>query len=438
MNRYEHSVCLDVSKCNGCTTCLKHCPTEAIRIRDKHAVINADRCIDCGQCIRVCPNQAKKANYKKLEAMDRFKWKIALPAPSLYGQFDNLGDVDYVLQGLLDIGFDDVYEVSAAAELVSAYTRRYIRREGVKRPIISSACPAVVRLIALRFPSLYDNIMPILPPMEVAALLARERAKKAHPELADEEIGVCFISPCPAKVSYVAQGFGSYKSGVDCVVAMKDIYFALINVMSPDKIPTPVSHSGMIGISWATSGGESTAVFNDSYLAADGIRNVIDVLDEIETGKLPHLEFIELNACEGGCVGGVLAVENPYIARTRLQSLRRYLPVSQNFLEEDEHNTIPDELVFGDKPVCRPITRLADSMVESMRRLSEIHRLCGDLPGLDCGSCGAPTCRAFAEDIVRGEAEPDDCVIRLCEQLKAECAELRRRRIGPVRKEKEE
>ena len=48
MNRYEHSVCLDVSKCNGCTTCIKHCPTEAIRIRDKHAVINADRCIDCG------------------------------------------------------------------------------------------------------------------------------------------------------------------------------------------------------------------------------------------------------------------------------------------------------------------------------------------------------------------------------------------------------
>ena len=134
MNRYEHSVCLDVSKCNGCTTCLKHCPTEAIRIRDKHAVIQAERCIDCGQCIRVCPNQAKKANYKKLEAMDGFRWKIALPAPSLYGQFENLGDVDYVLQGLLDIGFDDVFEVSAAAELVSAYTRRYIRQEGSSAP----------------------------------------------------------------------------------------------------------------------------------------------------------------------------------------------------------------------------------------------------------------------------------------------------------------
>lgn len=435
MKSYTHSVCLDVSKCNGCTTCLKHCPTEAIRIRDKHAVIDADRCIDCGQCIRVCPNQAKKANYQKLEAMDRFRWKIALPAPSLYGQFENLDDVDYVLQGLLDIGFDDVFEVSAAAELVSAYTRRYIHRDGIKKPIISSACPAIVRLIALRFPSLYDNILPMLPPMEIAAQLARDRAKADHPELSDKDIGVCFISPCPAKVSYVAQGFGSRESGIDAVVSMQDVYFALINVMKKDKVPTPVSHSGMIGISWATSGGESSAVFNESYLAADGIRNVIAVLDEIETGKLPQLEFIELNACDGGCVGGVLAVENPYIARTRLQSLRRYLPVSQNFLGEDENNTVPDGVMFSDKPQCRPITRLADSMVESMRRMSEIRRLLADLPGLDCGSCGAPTCRAFAEDVVKGEAASEDCVIRLCEQLQAECAELRRRRIGPPRKE---
>ncbi|MBR5134542.1 MAG: ferredoxin, partial [Clostridia bacterium] len=185
------------------------------------------------------------------------------------------------------------------------------------------------------------------------------------------------------------------------------------------------------GISWATSGGESSAVFNDSYLAADGIRNVIDVLDEIETGKLPKLEFIELNACEGGCVGGVLAVENPYIARTRLQSLRRYLPVSQNFLDEDEGNAIPDDFMFIDKPVCRPITRLADSVLESMRRMGEINRLKAELPGLDCGSCGAPTCRALAEDVVRGEAAETDCVVKLCEQLKIECAELRRRRTGP-------
>ncbi len=422
MNRYEHSVCLDVSKCNGCTTCLTHCPTEAIRIRDRHAVIRADRCIDCGQCIRLCPHQAKRANYSKLDAMDKFAWKIALPAPSLYGQFEDLDDVDYVLQGLLDIGFDDVFEVAAAAELVSAYTRRYIRREGILKPVISSACPAVVRLIALRFPSLYEHIMPMLPPMEIAAALARKRAKERRPELKDEDIGVCFISPCPAKVSYIAQGFGSYKSRVDVAVSMQDIYFALIGVMKKNRTPAQVSHSGMIGISWAASGGESSAVFNDSYLAADGIENVIDVLDEIETGKLPQLEFIELNACEGGCVGGVMAVENPFIAKARLQTLRRYLPVSQNFPQDGEDSGIPEEFFFTDRPVCRPITRLADSMLESLHMMSEMQKIKERLPGLDCGACGAPTCRALAEDIVKDEAGEDDCVILAYEKMKAEKA----------------
>ena len=136
MNTYEHSVYLDVSKCNGCTTCLKHCPTEAIRIKDNHAVINGDRCIDCGECIRVCPHSAKKSVCNKLSDMDKFKYKIALPAPTLYGQFDNLDDVDYVLDGLLKLGFDDVFEVSAAAELVSAYTRNYMKKEGIKKPLI--------------------------------------------------------------------------------------------------------------------------------------------------------------------------------------------------------------------------------------------------------------------------------------------------------------
>ena len=137
MYTYDHSVLLDESKCTGCTTCLKHCPTEAIRIRDGHAIINPQRCIDCGECIRVCHHRAKKAVCSKLADMDRFKWKIALPAPTLYGQFDNLDDVDYVLEGLLKIGFDDVYEVSKAAELVSAYTRLYLKGESVQKPVRS-------------------------------------------------------------------------------------------------------------------------------------------------------------------------------------------------------------------------------------------------------------------------------------------------------------
>lgn len=410
MHTYAHSVFLDAEKCTGCTTCIRHCPTEAIRVRDGHAVIKETRCIDCGECIRTCPQKAKRAVCNKLADMQRFKWKIALPAPALYGQFDNLDDVDCVLGGLLHIGFDDVYEVAQAAELVSAYTRLYLNTEGIKKPIISSACPVVVRLIALRFPSLKENLLQMLPPMEIAARLARERAQKQHPELAPDDIGVCFISPCPAKASYVKNGFAGYKSRVDAVVSVSDIYFELIGAMSHTLPETSLSGSGMIGIGWATTGGEATALFNDRYLAADGIEHIIHVLDQIENGNIPPLEFIELNACTGGCVGGVLNIQDPFIAKARMQTLRRYLPVSQNLLRPDEQY-IPADYFFEEMPEYQPISQLAESMAQSMRMLSDIQTLRGTLPGIDCGACGAPTCRAFAEDVVCGRAAKDGCAL---------------------------
>ena len=220
-----------------------------------------------------------------------------------------------------------------------------------------------------------------------------------------------FISPCPGKASYVKNGFAGYESQVDVVVSIKDIYFLLINEMSKDAQPKALSESGMIGIGWARSGGEATAIFNEDYLAADGIENVNRVLDQIENGNIPPLEFIELNACTGGCVGGVLTMQNPFIAKARLQTLRRYLPVSQNFLTPEESNYIPDDYLFNDFPEYQPISRLSDSMAESMRMMADIQRLRNMLPGIDCGSCGAPTCRAFAEDIVKKTAKPEDCRI---------------------------
>ena len=412
MQEYKHSVLLDESKCTGCTTCLKHCPTEAIRIRNGKAVINPKRCIDCGECIRNCPHKAKKAVCQKLADMDHFKWKIALPAPTLYGQFDNLEDINYVLDGLLKIGFDDVFEVAKAAELVTAYTRKYLKTEGVKKPAISSACPVVVRLISLRFPSLCDHIIHMLPPMEVAARLAKERAMKEHPELKPEEIGVCFISPCPSKASYAKNGFANYKSYVDVVVPISDIYFLLIGKMRPNEDVADITETGRIGIGWARSGGEATAIFNSDYLAADGIENVIRVLDQVETGNIPPLEFIELNACTGGCVGGVLTIQNPFIAKARLQSIRRYLPISQTKPDSDASDYIPDSYLFEELPEYSPISKLGDTIAESMRMMADIQKLKADLPGIDCGACGSPSCKAFAEDVVKKLACPEDCPIR--------------------------
>lgn len=412
MIKYQHSVILDPSKCTGCTTCTKHCPTEAIRIKDGVASINSDRCIDCGECIRHCPHHAKKANYGKFLPGDEGKWKIALPAPTLYAQFDGLEDTNYVLSGLIDIGFDSVYEVAKAAELVSAYTRNYLKFDWIKKPAISSACPVIIRLIQFRFPSLTDNVITLLPPVEIAAMLAREKTLSEHPELKPEDIKVYFISPCPAKVSYVNNGFGKHKSYVDEVLSISDIYFQLLSVMKRDNEPRQLSDSGKIGVSWAQSGGESSALFSDRYLAADGIENVIRVLDQIENGSIPSLEFIELNACPGGCVGGVMCVENPFIAKARLLSLRKYLPVSQTFPPKEKgENYVPRNFFFDEFPKYNPISKLSDNIGESMKMMADIQTLKESLPGIDCGACGAPTCRAFAEDVVKGEASVENCKI---------------------------
>ena len=410
MEGYKHSVLLDKEKCTGCTTCLQHCPTEAIRIVEGKARIDSGLCIDCGECIRRCPHQAKKASAGSLDSIKRFKWKIALPAPALYAQFDHLDDIDYVLNGLLKIGFDEVFEVAKAAEFVSEYTRRYIRTEGIHLPLISSACPVVVRLINLLFPSLSDNIIHLLPPVETAARMARKKAKEEHPELKDEEIGVCFISPCPGKVSYVNNYKDLYDLHIDEVVPISDVYFLLINAMKREENIESLSESGMIGVGWASSGGESTAILNEGYLAADGIENVIRVLNSIEDGNIPPVDFIELNACPGGCVGGVMTVQNPFIAKSRLQSLRRYLPVSMNRMPADERY-IPQEAFFNQIEEFDPGHKLGNNMAESLRMMADIQRIKDQLPGIDCGACGAPTCRAHAEDLVVAGHTAAECPI---------------------------
>jgi len=408
MDTYKHSVSLDESKCKGCTTCLKRCPTEAIRIRDGRAVISSVRCIDCGECIRVCPHKAKKAIHDAFSCLDNYKYTVALPAPSLYGQFDNLDNIGYILAGLKTIGFDDVFEVARAAEIVSAYTRLYLNRKNIEKPVISSACPVISRLISTNYPFLCDHVIPLLPPVDIAAALARKKALAEHPDLASEDIGIFFISPCPGKVSYVKNGFSGEKNNIDHVISVRDAYFKLLDAMKNAPEPETGTESGLVGIGWASTGGESAAIFNERYLAADGIENCIRVLEQIDNGDIHNLDYVELNACSGGCVGGAMTVANPYIAQARLQNLKRYLPVSPN---RPSDLTIPADYMMDSSLAYQPSARLSEDRAQAMQMMRDIEEICRELPGTDCGSCGAPTCTAFAEDIIKGETSVDECTV---------------------------
>ncbi|MCL1849458.1 MAG: 4Fe-4S binding protein [Clostridiales bacterium] len=411
-----HSVTLDTDKCQGCTHCLRHCPTNAIRVRGGKAHIQSDRCIDCGECIRVCPHHAKKAVYDKLQDFsDRFKWCVAIPAPSLYGQFSKVDDVDYVLTALKRIGFDDVFEVSRAAEIVSDYTRKLLMKNSdLKKPVISAACPAIVRLIRVRFPELCENVLPVAAPIEIAATMARAEAVEKT-GLPPDEIGIFFISPCPAKVTETKSPTASSQSEVNGVIAIAEIYISMLSEIKKIEEPEQLSNSGIMGIGWASSGGESAALLRDRYLAADGISHCIKVLEEIENNKLSDVDFIELNACTPGCIGGALTVENPFVAKARIQTLRKYLPVSKNTYPEE------DESLSGillTKPIQPShVLQLSSDVNEAMRMLKAIDEQVEKFPGIDCGACGAPTCRALAEDIILQQANESDCTFVLREMM---------------------
>lgn len=417
MDTYFHSVRLDKEKCRGCTNCIKRCPTQAIRVRNGKATIIKERCIDCGECIRVCPHHAKYASRDVLSQIEDYKYTVALPAPALYGQFNNLDDINIILNALPSLGFDSVFEVSKAAELISEATRIYMAENTDIKPLISSACPAVVRLIRVCFPDLVDNIIPITAPVDEAGRLARLKAIQKT-GLKPEEIGIFFITPCPAKVTAIKQPLGIEKSHIDGAIAINDIYPALLKAMEKSENSDELKalhESGVIGIGWATSGGEASGTLHDNALAADGIENCMKILEEVERGTLDDVDFIELNACQGGCVGGSLTAENPFIAKSRLMKLRKYSPVSCNHLSD---RVLPEEFLCT-KPIESrdDVMKLADNVAEAMARMNRMKELLKVFPGLDCGTCGAPSCRALAEDVVRGYTTEHDCVFRAREEL---------------------
>ena len=437
MEAVTHSVTLDADKCKGCINCIKRCPTEAIRVRNGKAVIMSDRCIDCGECIRVCPNHAKKAISDPISVMDNFKHRIALPAPSLYGQFKGIRDVNIILTALLKTGFDDVFEVALAAQNVSDYTSEILpgARALLRGPLISSACPVIVKLICIRYPDLLDHVLKIITPVELAAIAARAKAVK-ETGLGPEEIGVFLISPCPAKITALKYRIGFDDAIVDGVFSITELYTKLLPVVEKIKDPMDLSVAGVRGFAWSFSGGEGSALGESLFVAVDGIDNVIRVLDEIENDKFSNIRFVELNACPGGCVGGCLAVENPFVARARIQRM------GQELTEDKDHNSIdrdclsPEVLNWQTTPEHGSILRLDADRGVAMRKLADIESVFETLPGIDCGSCGAPSCHALAEDIILGTANESDCVFKLRERMGSlfhEMAELQEYMPPPFR-----
>lgn len=415
---YVHSLQLQTDKCQGCICCVKACPTEAVRVRRGKAEILSDRCIDCGACAVACPYHAFTVESMQLEELKEYAYNIVLPAPSLYAQFPANVSIEAIWQGLHNLGFNEIFDVSLASEYIAKEIGEYVNDYmGGRKPLISGTCPAVLRLIQVKFPELIKQLVPVLAPVEAAAIYVK-RQTIAKLGIAPEKVGVWFISPCPSKETNIKQSVDVEDTQLTGSFSMSDIYGKLLKCLGGDaelKLNTGSSY----GMGWGVSGGEIRCAGLDNAIAIHGINNVYDFLEQASMNKMPQLDYAELSACPGGCIGGLLAAENRFVAETNLrqrmmtlceaESVDREETLSKTMVLEE----FPSSAKYRKKVVPRPMMQLDEDIEAAMQKFEMMEEVINSLPGLDCGACGAPSCQCLAEDIVQGKATEIDCIFKL-------------------------
>lgn len=391
------------AKCKDCYKCLRECPVKAIDVRDHQANIIEDRCILCGHCTNICPQNAKVVhseieNVKQLLAGGHTV--IASVAPSFISSF-RLQNFTTMKIALAKLGFADAEETAVGAELV---TERYRQQmlTGQYDNYITSACPAVCRLIQMYYPKALPFLAPVDSPMVAHAKLIKQRMPDAK---------VVFIGPCIAKKRE------GYESGVvDSVLTFEDLarMFEERNVIL-DEIANigltldmrgdhanlakmyPVSH-GII---------KSFGAFPEGYeyMSVDGPDRCCDALSHIE--DLHHV-FLEINLCKDCCVNGPCSREHLGGSITATSEVREYV--------SRERKELPSlmEPLQSDVDINASYPRLRNfSMPVSERDIETILHKTGKLTKedeLDCGACGYATCRQKAWAVLNGYADIEMCV----------------------------
>jgi hypothetical protein len=293
---------------------------------------------------------------------------------------------------------------------VSIAIQEYLDSNASPRPLISPFCPAIVRLIQIRYPNLLEHLIPIESPMEIAAREAK-RLKMHDLGLKEHQIGAIYLTPCPAKMIALRNPPRKKHSFLDGVIPISDIYPKLLSALSRGEGTDGKPEVRGLGLGWSIVGGQVACLKAEDAIAIAGLTNVMRVLDEVENGRLKDIQYIECHSCPTACVGGSLTVENPYIARGRvLRMVEKYgsVPCQDREKIRELYQKNFFSLVGTIDP--SPVQPLDDDISRGIQKMQKRHQIHEMLPKIDCGACGAPTCMTFAEDVVKGEADADECV----------------------------
>ena len=398
--------------CIGCSHCIKVCPTEALRVSGGKALLYAEWCIDCGRCFRVCPSRAIRVVDDDLDDILSYKYRVLLVPAVFYAQFEKKVPPGVINDILGDMGFSEICTVEQSADTLVEEINSYVRKAPAK-PVISSFCPAVIRLIQVRFPSLIDHIMLLLPPIEVTAQYYVRKWQNSGGD--PSELGVFYLTPCIAKIAAVKSPVGGYESPINGVINMDYVYNRVLHAFKNKKYPEQGKGTEAVndaissrGLRWPLTGGEASQV-EGRALAIDGMTNVMDFLEKLEDEEIEEpIDYLELRGCDESCAGGILVQGNRFLVADNLRAeaaaakdthplTGQYKQFCSASIKMDAVE--PRSMVKYDKDI-----NVAIKKMEAARMLRKI------LPDIDCGACGAPSCEALAADIVRDDASLNNCI----------------------------
>lgn len=405
--------CLEFKKarCKNCYKCLRECPVKAIEVTNHQAKIIEDRCILCGRCTEVCPQNAKYVHSEKesVKALLASGEKIvASVAPSFVGSF-GADDFSVMKIALAKLGFRDAEETAVGA---NAVTERYAEdlKSGKYKNYITSACPAIDRLIQIYYPKALPYLANVDTPMIAHAKMLKKRWADAK---------VVFIGPCIAKKR---EGFES--DVVDGVLTFEDLrdLFAEkgIDLNTIAKFDYGVKEENNKARYYPINRGiiKSFQNFekNYEYVSVDGVSRVMEVLENID--NLSGM-FLEVNACEFGCVNGPCSLQEAGSALKRTAEVRRYA---------NRNEGLPEVVLKPNLDFTKSFPRLRNkARPASEREIDAILRSTGKYKPedeLNCGACGYATCREKAWAVVNGYAPVDICLPYMRERAESMSYEI--------------
>ncbi|WP_320129557.1 [Fe-Fe] hydrogenase large subunit C-terminal domain-containing protein [uncultured Sphaerochaeta sp.] len=412
---FHHSLHVREDLCKGCTHCMKRCPTGAIRIAGGKAQIISERCIDCGQCMAVCPNNAMAIEESLFGQLLEYTHRVAVIPAVFFAQFPDIYTVQQICRAFYDCGFTQLYLAETGIDILHLLKATEADQE---KPLISNYCPSVQRLIQIRYPLLLDNLSRKRTPAQIVALFARSELEQTY---GIEQIGIFYITPCAAKIAQIKTQGSEDNSLFQGVINFDTAYNMIRSLLSKNRKLYALDGDTTFSFPlctrkaarWCLPKGQCNTV-EGRTLAIDEMHNVIEFLELLEQEEDVELDFLELEACAQGCAGGILAVRNRFLASERLrhwsESLPKELPkeLEERILKHKQY-LLPQ--LYQEQPKPKTTMKLDEDMAKALHKMEKARQILAVLPRIDCGLCGAPTCKALAEDIAKSKASIRQCVV---------------------------